>query len=808
MSDESKKQEPTKPEATGAAPAAAGQPTDEQQMPTTLPVLPTRDVVLFPDMILPLMVSSERDTALVDQVLLNNRFLALSPMIKDSDGEPKVENLHTHACAGVILKMLKFPDNTVRVLVQGISRVRIEKYVQKDPFFVAVTEHLQDVVKEGVKLDALYRSLREQFTRMINLLPQVPDEVKVALVNINQPGRFADLVAANINLSMQERCSILDAADVRHRLERLAVFLARELQIVELGSKIQEDVKEKINKGQREFFLREQLKAIRKELGDDGDTAMEVEEIKKALEKAKLPEAAKLEAERELRRLERMQPGSAEYTVVRTYLDWMTTLPWSVSTRDRLDVVKARKILDADHFDLAKVKDRIIEFLAVRKVHPNGRSPILCFAGPPGVGKTSLGKSIARAMGRKFIRISLGGVRDEAEIRGHRRTYIGALPGRIIQGLRKAGSNNPVFMMDEIDKLGSDFRGDPSSALLEVLDPEQNGAFADHYLDADFDLSDVIFITTANQLETIPPALRDRMEVLSIPGYSEEEKLQIARRHLIPKVLAEHGINKRKIIFNVAAIRRIMADYTREAGLRNLERELASVVRKIAVKIASGKRGPFRVTPKNVRKYLGPQRFFAETVKRGQDPGVAVGLAWTPTGGDILFIESTRMSGKKNLELTGQLGEVMQESAKAALSWIRTHAARLGIDEDFYETSDIHIHFPEGAIPKDGPSAGIALVTSLVSLLTGKRVTPRMAMTGEITLRGKVLPVGGIKEKMLAARRAGIRQVIIPADNRNDLEELPREVLRDLTFHPISGIEDMLPLAFPGKRTVKKRRKH
>ncbi len=809
-----------KPEA-GAEDAAAGQPAivqaaqadeGEAQLPPVLPVLPSRDVVLFPDMILPLMVASDRDTALVDHVLLENRFLALVPMLNEPEDEPAVEDLHTHGCGGVILKMLRFPDNTVRVLVQGIQRTRIGEYVQRDPFYIAEAEHLEDRVEESVKLDALYRSLHEQFTRLINLLPQVPDEVKVALANINQPGRFADLVAANINLSVEERCRILEAVDVHERLERLCVYLARELQIVELGSKIQEDVKEKINKGQREFFLREQLKAIRKELGEEEDGAVEVQELREALEQAALPEEAAREAERELKRLERMQPGSAEYTVARTYVDWMVSLPWSVETEDQLDVKRARKTLDADHYDLERVKDRIIEFLAVRKVHPEGRSPILCFVGPPGVGKTSLGRSIAEAMGRKFVRISLGGVRDEAEIRGHRRTYIGALPGRIIQGLRKAGSRNPVFMMDEVDKLGSDFRGDPSSALLEVLDPEQNYAFSDHYLDAAFDLSNVIFITTANQLDTVPPALRDRMETLHLPGYSEEEKLQIARRHLVPKVLSEHGLKKSRIRFHKVAIRRVMSDYTREAGLRNLERELASIVRKVAVKIASGKRGPFKITADSVREYLGPPKFFAETARRAEEPGVAVSLAWTPTGGSILFIESTRMAGKKNLQLTGRLGDVIKESAQAALSWIRAHAADLGIPKNFFEGSDIHIHFPEGATPKDGPSAGIALVTSLVSLLTQRRIKPRLATTGEITLRGKVLPVGGIKEKMLAARRAGIKEVIVPQDNQNDLGELPDEVQRDLSFHSVETIQEVVRIAFPetgsrGKRKHKSKRR-
>jgi ATP-dependent Lon protease len=790
-----------KPEIFAAPPAVEETPA----LPEVLPVMPVRGMVLFPDMILPLLVTETRDTSLVNQVLLGDRFLALAPFFGENENEVKSEELYEFGCAGVILKMLKIPDGSVRLLVQGIRRLKLEKYLQQKPFFIAQTRQFDDVLEDGMKLDALHRSVRDQFTRLIELLPQAPEEVRVAAVNITHPGRFADLVAANINLSLQERCMILGEPNVRARLEKVSALIGRELQIVELGSKIQEDVKEKIGKGQREYFLREQLKTIRRELGEDDDAALEVEELKEALAKARLPEEAKKEADRELKRLERMQPGSAEYTVVRTYLDWMATLPWSKKTDDRLDIPGARKILDEDHYDLTKVKDRIVEYLAVRKVHPKGRSPILCFSGPPGVGKTSLGRSIARAMGREFVRISLGGVRDEAEIRGHRRTYIGALPGRILQGLRKAGTNNPVFMLDEIDKLTSDLRGDPSAALLEVLDPEQNNSFSDHYLDVAFDLSQVIFITTANQLDTIPPPLRDRMEILQIPGYSEEEKMQIARRHLLPRVLSEHGVDRNRIRIDASAVRKIIGEYTREAGLRNLERSLATVVRKLVVKIASGKRGVFKVGAPDVKKYLGAKTYFDQNVSRAEMPGVAVGLAWTATGGDVLFIESAKMAGKKHLELTGHLGDVIKESAQAALSWTRSHAAELGVQDNFFEDADIHIHFPEGAMPKDGPSAGITLVASLVSLLTKKSIAPRLAMTGEITLRGKVLPVGGIKEKMLAARRAGIRKVIIPAANIHDLDELPPEVKRDLEFHPIHEISEMLPVAFPEKKPHRKK---
>jgi len=773
--------------------------SDEPDLPDVLPLLPVNDVVLFPDMVLPLLIHNERDSALIDNVVNGKRLLAVGPMTGETGPDNHiVDAMHTTACAAVVLKMLRFPDNTTRVLVQGLKRLTIQEYVQREPFMVVRIKAHDDRIQKSKRLDALYRSVREQFERMISLLPQFPEEVKVASLNITHPGRFADLVSSNINLSIQERCQILDELDVVNRLETLSVMLAREMEIVELGSKIQADVKEKIAKGQRDFYLREQLQAIRQELGDE-DARIEIDDLEKQLKDAHLPDEAYKEAERELKRLARMQPGSSEYTVARTYLDWMITLPWTKVTQDLLDIKRARQILDDDHYDLKKVKDRIIEFLAVRKIYPEGRSPILCLVGPPGVGKTSLGKSVARAMGRKFVRISLGGMRDEAEIRGHRRTYVGALPGRIIQGLRKAGSSNPVFMMDEIDKLQSDFRGDPASALLEVLDPEQNSAFSDYYLEAPFDLSKVIFITTANQLETIPAPLRDRMEVLQIPGYSEEEKLEISRKHLVPRVLSDHGMRPSQAKVPVATLKTIIRDYTREAGLRNLERDIATCVRKMAVKMAAGKKGPFSVTTKELSEYLGPQRYHGEAATRTNSPGVAVGLVWTPVGGDILFIEASRMAGKKTLQLTGHLGDVIKESAHAALSWIRAHSAEIGVSDDFYDNSDIHIHFPEGATPKDGPSAGIALVASLASLLSNRTIKPRLAMTGEITLRGKVLPVGGIKEKMLGARRAGIRNVILPQDNMSDLEELPAEVRKDLTFYPVTEIGEVLKLALNGK---------
>ncbi|MHC4871686.1 MAG: endopeptidase La [Planctomycetota bacterium] len=762
--------------------------TETLTIPEEIPFLPIKNMVLFPDMILPLVISSDSDNALVDATLLKDRILGMVPQVvnNEEDGEITREELHTSGCVGVILKMLKFPDHTTRILVQGVSRFKITGYTADEPFFkgkIKLLEEKDPGKKESkVQFNALFRGVKDTFQNLISKLPNFPEEIRVASMNINEPGRLSDLIAANINISMVERCEVLDAAGIRERLEKISVFLEREMQMVDIGKKIQDDVQEKVGKGQREFYLREQLKSIRKELGEDDDMTREMEELRTQLEEANLPEEARKEADRELKRIENMQPGSAEYTVSRTYLDWMAVMPWEKITDDIMDIKRARKIMDADHFGLEKPKERIIEYLAVRKINPEGRGPIICFAGPPGVGKTSLGRSIAKALGREFIRISLGGVRDEAEIRGHRRTYIGALPGRIIQGLRKAGTKNPVFMMDEIDKLASDFRGDPASALLEVLDPEQNNAFVDHYLDVPFDLSNVMFITTANQIDTIPHALHDRMEVISIPGYSEEEKLKIAQRHLVKKVMPENGLLSKNISFQATGLKKVVSDYTRESGVRNLERELSNICRKVAVQVAEGKRRKFVINKDTVKEYLGAQKFHAETANRMKSPGIAIGLAWTASGGDVLFIESTKMPGKGNLILTGQLGDVMKESATAALSWIRSNAEHLKIKhyEKVFAENDFHIHFPEGAIPKDGPSAGITMVVSLISLLTNKRIPAKLAMTGEMTLRGKVLPVGGIKEKMLAARRSGIKEVILPAQCKNAWEELPDKVKKDL----------------------------
>jgi ATP-dependent Lon protease len=631
-----------------------------------------------------------------------------------------------------------------------------------------------------------------QFSKFVSLVPYLPDELQVMAMQVREPARLTDMVASYLKIAVEESQDLLSTNDVRARLEKLIVILGREIELLELGHKIQSQVQTELNKNQREYYLRQQLKAIQKELGEGDARSSEIEDLEKKIEAAKMPEDARKAADKELDRLKMIPPESAEHTVVRTYLDWLVSLPWAVSTDDNLDIKHARSVLDEDHFDLEKVKERILEFLAVRKLKSDTKGPILCFVGPPGTGKTSLGRSIARALGRKFVRLSLGGIRDEAEIRGHRRTYIGSLPGRMIQGLRNAGSNNPLFILDEVDKLGTDFRGDPASALLEVLDPEQNNAFVDHYLDVPFDLSKVLFLTTANVLDPIPPALRDRMEVLELPGYTEEEKLQIAERHLVPKQIGENGLGNLKIEFTKETMSEIIRSYTREAGLRNLEREIGRVCRKIARALTEGETAPERVTPDMLHRFLGPRKFFSEAAERTQEPGVATGLAWTPNGGDILFIESTRMSGQKGVTITGSLGDVMKESAQAALSYVRSRVTQLGIAPDFFEKSDLHIHVPAGAIPKDGPSAGVTIAASLASLLSARPVRSDVAMTGEITLRGKVLPVGGVKEKVLAARRAGIKTVILPRRNESDLEDIPEEARKEMDFVFVDTVDEVL----------------
>ena len=730
---------------------------DELTIPSNLPVLAATDIVLYPDMVAPLSIANENEMKMIDKSLLNEKLIVIAPLERDMKNSEDIDAIHNNGCIAAVIKMLKLPDGEMRLLMQGIKRAKITKYTQIEPHANADIEILEEKTPRNIQSKALLRSLKKEFAKLSDIL-QFPEDIKVTAHNITHAGRFSDLVASNIDITHDQRLEILDELNVQKRMEKLSLMLEKNMQIVELGHRIQESVRERIGEGQREYFLREQLKAIKKELGED-EGNYELEEMTQKLEEAKLPEEAYKEAKRELNRLEKMQTGSAEYTVSMTYLDWMTSLPWSKFSDDAINISESQKILDKDHYNLKKVKERIIEYLAVKKINPEGKSPILCLVGPPGVGKTSLGKSIAKAMNRKFVRHSLGGVRDEAEIRGHRRTYIGALPGRIIQGLRRAGTRNPVFMLDEIDKLVSDMRGDPSSALLEALDPEQNNEFSDNYLDVKFDLSKVVFIATANTLDTIPDALYDRMEIIQLPGYTTLEKHEICKRHLIPRVLKDHGIPSSQIRFNKKAIDLIMRGYTRESGLRSLEREIATIIRKTAVKIASGQKGPYSIKPETVRELLGPEDFQNELINRSNVAGVAVGLVWTAVGGDVLFIESTLMPGSKHMQLTGSLGEVIKESAQTALSWIRTNTKKLGLESDFYDNADIHIHFPEGATPKDGPSAGITLITSLLSLLLNKRIKPRLAMTGEITLRGKVLPVGGIKEKMIGAHLSGIKKL-------------------------------------------------
>ena len=772
-----------------------GDDDKDMKVPSKLPVLAASDIVLYPDMIAPLSIAHEKDMKMIDESLLGDKLIIIAPLERAMEDSKDTKAIHNVGCVAAVLKMFKLPEGEMRLLIQGLSRAEIVEYLQVEPHATAKIKVLQEKVPNSIQSKALLSSLRKEFTKLTDIL-QFPEDIKVTAHNIEHPGRFSDLIASNIDITHEQRLEILDEMNVMKRMQALSVMLGKNMQIVELGNRIQQNVKERIGEGQREYFLREQLKAIRSELGED-DGNYEIEEMDKKLDEAGLPEHAMKEAKRELNRLEKMHSGSAEYTVSMTYLDWMVSLPWNKETKDEINIKRAQEILDADHYNLKKVKERIIEYLAVKKINPEGKSPILCLVGPPGVGKTSLGRSIAKAMNRKFVRHSLGGVRDEAEIRGHRRTYIGALPGRIIQELRRAESKNPVFMLDEIDKLVSDMRGDPSSALLEALDPEQNSEFSDHYLDVNFDLSRVVFIATANTVDTIPDALYDRMEIISLPGYSSLEKHEIAKRYLIPRVLKDHGLKPSQIKFNKTAIDLIMRGYTRESGLRSLERELATIVRKITVNIAKGQKGPYRVTPELVKKLLGPEDFTNELIRRSNAAGVAVGLVWTSVGGDVLFIESTLMPGGKHMQLTGSLGDVIKESAITALSWTRTHAEELGIDPDFYENSDIHIHFPEGATPKDGPSAGVTLITSLFSLLLNKRVKSRLAMTGEITLRGKVLPVGGIKEKMIGAHLAGIKEVVLPKLNMKDLHDLPKEVMSGIKFYPVEEVDEVLRIAFP-----------
>jgi len=775
---------------------------DSIEIAPELPIMPVKDTVIYPHIVAPLLVTEEHLVKLIDDALAGDRIVGMVAASQDVE-VPAPEDLFSVGTAVAVARMFKLPDGKMQLLVQGIARIRITDYVQTHPYMRAKVERLYDVMeeKDSVEIEGLARNCLNLFRKIVSLAPYLPDEIFIAAMNISEPNDLSDFLAANINLDLEQRQSLLEELDVKERLKKLTVLLNREVEVLEVGSRIQDQVQSELSKGQREFFLREQLKAIQKELGELDEKSMEINELREAIEKSGMPEEARKEAERELQRLSSMPSAAAEYTVARTYLDWMVNLPWNKSTEDNLDVKRAARILDEDHYNLEKVKERIVEYLAVRNIKDDTKGPILCFVGPPGVGKTSLGQSIARALGRKFYRISLGGVRDEAEIRGHRRTYVGALPGRIIQGIRKAGTNNPVFMLDEVDKLGADFRGDPAAALLEVLDPEQNHSFSDHYLDVSFDLSKVMFITTANILFTIPPALLDRMEVLELPGYTEPEKLEIAKRFLIPRQLREHGLENLGVEVDEEAIRQIIRSYTREAGVRNLEREIAAIFRKIARKYAEGEKGPFKVTKEDLHEMLGPIKFRHEVVEENEI-GVATGLAWTEVGGDVLFVEAEHFAGKGNLSLTGKLGEVMQESARAAVTFARANAEALGIPQDFFEKNDIHIHVPAGAIPKDGPSAGVTMAVALVSSATEKPVAKDIAMTGEITLRGKILPVGGIKEKVLAAHRAGVRKVILPKDNEKDLEEVPDFVKKDIEFSFVTNVCEVIPQVIEGMEKI------
>jgi len=766
---------------------------DKLFIPAEVPVLPLRGTVAYPDLIVPLVVGRERSIRLIDEAMGRDRLIAILTQKNPDIEDPELEDLYTIGTVATIMKMVKMVDGSQRIVVQGLARFKLVEFTQREPHFRARILPIFEEYQKDIEIDAMYINLKNLYKKAVEIAPYLSSELSQIATKIENPGNLADLVASTINISVAERQEVLEKIDLKERLKKVTVMLNRELETLELSSKIQSHIKEGIDKTQREYYLREQLKAIQKELGETDERYTEIDELRRKMVEANMPPDVQKVTEKELDRLSKMSSMSAEYTVARTYLDWLVDLPWSYSTEDNLNIKDARRILNEDHYDLEKVKKRILEYLAVRKLKTDMRGPILCFVGPPGVGKTSLGKSIARALGRKFMRISLGGIRDEAEIRGHRRTYVGALPGRVIQGIKKAGSNNPVFMLDEVDKIGMDFRGDPSSALLEVLDPEQNWSFSDHYLEVPFDLSKVMFIATANILDPVPPALKDRMEVLELPGYTEEEKIMIAREFLIPKELGEHGLTADLVEFEEEALQIIVRSYTREAGVRNLEREIAAVCRAIAQEVAEGKTEKTVVKGEDVRKYLGPIKHYSEVAERTKYAGVATGLAWTPTGGDIIFIEATKMKGKGNPPLlTGQLGDVMKESAQAAWSYIRSKAQDFNIPDEVFEKQDVHVHVPQGAIPKDGPSAGITMLVALVSLLTDRPVRNDVAMTGEITLRGLVLPIGGVKEKVLAARRAGITNVILPKMNEKDLEEVPESIKQTMHFKFIERVDEAI----------------
>lgn len=791
---------------------------EEIRVPDELPILPGKDTVIFPHMIVPMAVAQEHLVGLINEAVVGDRLVGFFA-IREQQEHPAPGDLFSIGTAVQVVRLLRLPEGMVQVLLQGIDRVRMLEVVQTEPYVRAKVELLKEQLQPSMEIEALVRNLVSLFQKIVTQAPNLPEELAVAALNIPEPGKLADFVASNLNLALAEKQEILETLDVEARLRRLTGFVNREMEILELGSKIQSQIRGEMDKTQRDYYLREQMKAIQRELGEEDERTVELSDLRQKIKEAQLPMEAQKEADRELDRLSKMPPSSAEYTVSRTYLDWIVSLPWNKSTTDNLDVGRARQILEEDHYDLEKVKDRILEYLAVRRLKADMKGPILCFVGPAGVGKTSLGHSIARAMGREFVRLSLGGVRDEAEIRGHRRTYVGAIPGRIIQSMRRAETNNPIFMLDEIDKLGADFRGDPAAALLEVLDPAQNFSFVDHYLDVPFDLSKVMFITTANVLHTIPPALLDRMEVLELQGYIESEKLQIAKRYLLPRQIAAHGLTADQIDFTDDAISEVVRSYTREAGVRNLEREIANICRKVARRVVEAMpaatdvdgHSPAEpqaravVTDDNLHEYLGQKRVHYEVAGKHGEVGLASGLAWTETGGDVLFVEASVVPGRGGVLLTGKLGDVMQESARAAVTYARSRAGALGIDESFYENKDIHIHVPAGAIPKDGPSAGITIAVALISALTMRPVRGDVGMTGEITLRGKVMPIGGVKNKVLAAHRAGLKTIILPKDNERDLEEVPAPVREQLCFVFVDHMDDVLRAALADRVVEEKR---
>ena len=782
-------------------------PPQNVEIPEQLPLLPVRDIVVFPYMVLPLFVGREMSIKAIEAALAGNRMIFLATQKALDVENPTPDDIHVIGTVGIIMRMLKLPDERIKILVQGLSKAKISGYIQTDPYYSVKIDKISEskVPSSTLESEAVMRTVKEQIERIVSLGKVLIPDVMVVIENLEDPGRLADMIASNLGLKVEVTQSVLEITDPLKRLRQISEILAKEVEVLSMQQKIQAQAKGEMDKTQREYFLREQLKAIQKELGELDERTEEIAEFRKRVKDSKMPEKVLKETEKQLKRLEKMHPDTAESATVRTYLEWMVELPWSKKSKDNLDLKAANKVLNEDHYDLEKVKERILEYLAVRKLKEKMKGPILCFVGPPGVGKTSLGKSIARALGREFVRISLGGVRDEAEIRGHRRTYVGALPGRIIQGMKQAGTNNPVFMLDEIDKVGMDFRGDPSAALLEVLDPEQNSSFTDHYLGVPFDLSEVMFITTANLIDPILPALRDRMEIIEIPGYTEEEKLGIAQRYLIPRQLTEHGITEKHVRIAEPAIRQIISNYTREAGVRNLEREIANVMRKVAKKVAEGKGLGFPVNPANLHKYLGVPKFVPESELEKDEIGVATGLAWTEAGGDVLYIEATVMKGKGALTLTGHLGDVMKESAQAALSYVRSREKTLEINPDVFTKQDLHIHVPAGAIPKDGPSAGITMATAIASALAQVPTRRDLAMTGEITLRGRVLPIGGLKEKILAAKRAKLTTVILPKRNKKDLDEIPKHILKGIQLVFADTMDDVMKVALRRRIATKNR---